>query len=33
MVEAVPVPVPLDEGKNYGREMKALESKIRGGLG
>jgi len=28
LVEATPVPVPLDEGKNYRIEMEALESKI-----
>lgn len=28
LAEAMPVPVPLDEGKNYGIEMEVLESKI-----
>ena len=28
LAEAMPVPVPLDEGKNYGIEMEILESKI-----
>jgi len=28
LAEAMPIPVPLDEGKNYGIEMEVLESKI-----
>ena len=28
LAEAMPIPVPFDEGKNYGIEMEVLESKI-----